>query len=149
LTNDMERAIWEIMEKTDEMGGAVGAIEQGYFQREIADFAYELAQSKANNERTVVGVNKYIDEEEDQEVETHQLDPESERQQIDFLKRVKAERDNAEVERILKMLQDAARDHDANLMPVTIEAVKARASMGEIVNALKEVFGAYTETPVF
>ena len=65
LTNDMERAIWKIMEKTDEMGGAVGAIEQGYFQREIAD-AYELAQSKANNERTVVGVNKYNDEEEDQ-----------------------------------------------------------------------------------
>jgi methylmalonyl-CoA mutase N-terminal domain/subunit len=149
LTNDMERAIWEVMEKTDEMGGAVGAIEQGYFQREIADFAYELAQSKANNERTVVGVNKYIDEEEDQEVETHKLDPESERRQIDFLKRVKAERDNAEVERVLKKLQDTARDNDANLMPVTIKAVKARASMGEIVNALKEVFGTYTETPVF
>jgi methylmalonyl-CoA mutase cobalamin-binding domain/chain len=149
LTNDMEHAIWEIMEKTDEMGGAVGAIEQGYFQREIADFAYELAQSKANNDRTVVGVNKYIDEEEDQKVETHQLDPESERRQIEFLKRVKAERDNAEVERILKKLQETARDDDANLMPVTIEAVKARASMGEIVNALKEVFGTYTETPVF
>ena len=149
LTNDMEHAIWEIMEKTDEMGGAVGAIEQGYFQREIADFAYELAQSKANNERTVVGVNKYIDEEEDQKVETHQLDPELERRQIEFLKRVKAERDNAEVERILKKLQDTARDDAANLMPVTIEAVKARASMGEIVNALKEVFGTYTETPVF
>ena len=97
----------------------------------------------------MVGVNKYIDEEEDQEVETHQLDPESERRQIDFLKRVKAERDNAEVERILKKLQDTARDHDANLMPVTIEAVKARASMGEIVIALQEVFGTYTETPVF
>ena len=97
----------------------------------------------------MVGVNRYIDEEEDQEVETHQLDPESERRQIDFLKRVKAERDNAEVERVLKRLQDTARDNDANLMPVTIEAVKARASMGEIVNALKEVFGTYTETPVF
>ena len=97
----------------------------------------------------MVGVNKYFDEEEDQEVETHKLDPESERRQIDFLKRVKAERDNAEVERVLKKLQDTARDNDANLMPVTIEAVKARASMGEIVNALKEVFGTYTETPVF
>ncbi len=149
LTNDMERAIWEILEKTDEMGGAVGAIEQSYFQREIADFAYELAQTKANNERTVVGVNKYVDEEADQKVETHKLDPESERRQIDHLKRVKAERDNAEVERLLKKLQDTARDHDANLMPVTIEAVKAHASMGEIVNALKEVYGTYTETPVF
>ena len=97
LTNDMERAIWKIMEKTDEMGGAVGAIEQGYFQRD-SRLRYELAQSKANNERTVVGVNKYNDEEEDQKVETHQLDPESERRQIDFLKRVKAERDNVEVD---------------------------------------------------
>ena len=97
----------------------------------------------------MVGVNKYNDEEEDQKVETHQLDPESERRQIDFLKRVKAERDNVEVERILQKLQDTARDNDANLMPVTIEAVKASASMGEIVNALQEVFGTYTETPVF
>ncbi len=149
LTNDMEKAIWDILEKTDEMGGAVGAIEQSYFQREIADFAYELAQTKANNERTVVGVNKYIDEEQDQKVETHKLDPESERRQIESLKRVKAERDNAEVERLLKRLQDTARDHDANLMPVTIEAVKAHASMGEIIGALKEVYGTYTETPVF
>ena len=148
LTNEMESNIWEIMEKTEEMGGAVGAIEQGYFQREIADFAYELARSKANNDRTVVGVNKYIDEE-DQKVETHGLDPESERRQIDHLKRIKAERDNDEVDRILAKLQDTARDDDANLMPVTIEAVRARVSMGEIVNALKEVFGTYTETPVF
>ena len=148
LTTEMEKRIWEILDKTEEMGGAVGAIEQGYFQREIADFAYELAQSKAKNERTVVGVNKYIDED-DQKVDTHQLDPESERRQIENLKRIKAERDNAEVERLLKKLQDTARDHDANLMPVTIEAVKARASMGEIMYALKEVFGTYTETPVF
>ena len=97
----------------------------------------------------MVGVNKYNDEEEDQKVETHQLDPESERRQIEFLKRVKAERDNVEVDRILQKLQDTARDNDANLMPVTIEAVKASASMGEIVNALQEVFGTYTETPVF
>lgn len=148
LTNEMEDKIWGILDKTDDMGGAVGAIEQGYFQREIADFAYELAQNKANNERTVVGVNKYI-EEEDSKIETHALDPESERRQIEHLKSVKAERDNDEVERLLEKLQETARDENANIMPVTVEAVKARASMGEIVESLRVVFGTYTEVPVF
>lgn len=149
LTDDMEQSIWEILEKTDSMGGSVGAIEQGYFQREIADFAYELAKTKANNERTVVGVNKYVDDEEDSKVETHELDPEMERRQIEYLRSVKSSRDNAEVKRILQKLQETARDDDANIMPVTIEAVKAHASMGEIVESLRSVFGTYTEVPVF
>jgi len=152
LTNDMERAIWAYLDKVERMGGTIRAIEQGFFQREIAEFAYDFAQRKARGERVVVGVNKYVDAPEEDEagkIEIHRIDPETERRQIANLKRIKADRDNAAVQRLLKKLADTARDPSANLMPPTIEAVKARASMGEIVKALNEVFGRYRENPVF
>ncbi len=152
LTNDMEEAIWAYLDNVERMGGTIRAIEQGFFQREIADFAYDFAQRKARGERVVVGVNKYVDppeEDEARKIEIHRIDPETERRQIASLKRIKAGRDNAEVQRLLKKLADTARDPSANLMLPTIEAVKAHASMGEIVNALKEVFGRYRESPVF
>jgi methylmalonyl-CoA mutase cobalamin-binding domain/chain len=149
LTDEFERGIHDYLERIDAMGGTLSAIEQGFFQREIADSAYEFARKKASAERTVVGVNRYIDEDEDQKIEVHRLDPASEQRQIDGLQRVKRERDQAEVDRLLKELQATAQDPDANLMPVTIAAVRAHASMGEIVNALKDVFGTYSETPVF
>jgi methylmalonyl-CoA mutase N-terminal domain/subunit len=149
LTDDMERGILDYLKRVDEMGGTLKAIEENFFQKEVADFAYGFAQRKASGERTVVGVNKYVDSDAENPIDVHTLDPETESRQITNLKRVKSERDNAEVKRLLGELQEVARDERANVMPATIEAVRARASMGEIVNALKEVFGSYTEHPVF
>jgi methylmalonyl-CoA mutase N-terminal domain/subunit len=149
LTNDMEAGAWEYLERVERLGGTVKAIEENFFQKEMADFAYGIAQRKQSGEHVVVGVNRYVDESEAQPIEIHRNDPESERRQIDGLRRVKRERDGELVRQLLGELREVVRDRRANLMPVTIEAVKARATMGEIVDAVREMTGAYTETPVF
>ncbi len=149
LTDEIERGIQGYVDKVEAMGGVVAAIEQGFFQREISDSAYDYAKRKANGDRPVIGVNKYVDEQEDQQIETHKLDPESEARQIRRLKQVRADRDPQRAEAALQALVSAARDDSVNLLPVTIEAVRAHLSMGEITGALREVFGTYQETPVF
>jgi methylmalonyl-CoA mutase cobalamin-binding domain/chain len=149
LTGDIEAEVWKHLDTVERMGGTVAAIEQGYFQREIADFAYDVAQRRASGEQVVVGINKYIDPPgEGQAVEMHRVDPLVERRQVEHLDRCRRERSAEEVERRLRELEAVATDHCANLMPATIAAVKARASMGEIVRALEKVFGRYTEAPV-
>ena len=147
MTNEIEAEIRACIQRVDEMGGVLKAIEESYFQREIADFAYEQAKLKASGGRTVVGVNKYIDEVESDKVETHQTDPSSERRKIDRLIEVKRTRDNRAVDTALANLISVAKDPAANLMPPTIAAVKAHASMGEIVTSLEGIFGRYRETP--
>ena len=149
LTNEIESRIRDHLDKVEELGGTVRAIEQGYFQREIADTAYEIARRKGAGDHVVVGVNKYVETGADQEIETHQLDPESEHRQITRLKEIKGARDRDHVAGVLRRLRDAARDPEVNLMPITIEAVRSHVSMGEIVTALREVYGTYQETPVF
>ncbi|MGJ9413582.1 methylmalonyl-CoA mutase family protein [Aeromicrobium sp. CF4.19] len=149
LTDEIEQGIQEYMDKVEAMGGVVPAIEQGFFQREISDSAYDFAQRKASGDRPVIGVNKYVDEQEDQKIEVHKLDPESEARQIRRLKQVRADRDPQRAEAALESLLAVARDDEANLMPATIEAVRAHLSMGEITGALRDVFGSYQETPVF
>jgi methylmalonyl-CoA mutase N-terminal domain/subunit len=149
LTSELERGIDDYMERIDEMGGVVAAIEQGFFQREISDTAYDFARRKASGDRPVIGVNKYVDAENDQKVEVHKLDPESEARQISRLKQVRENRDQQRAEAAIDRLLTLARDDGANLMPATIEAVRAHLSMGEITGALRGVFGSYTETPVF
>jgi methylmalonyl-CoA mutase N-terminal domain/subunit len=140
-----------VLDHVDSLGGTVRAIEAGYFQQAEADFAYDVALRRQSGEDIVVGVNRYVDPEPDadQRIESHRLDPDSERRQIERLRAVKAGRDPALVEETLKALGEAARDPAENLMPATIAAVKASATMGEIVAALREVFGTYVETPVF
>jgi methylmalonyl-CoA mutase N-terminal domain/subunit len=149
LTRDFEQGIRSYLDRIDELGGTLRAIELNFFQREIADSAYDFAKRKASGERTVVGVNKFVDEGEEHEVEVHKLDPTSERRKIGRLQEVKRARDNALVQEKLAALVRAAEDPRANVMPPTIDAVKAHASMGEIVQALVPLFGRYTETPVF
>jgi methylmalonyl-CoA mutase N-terminal domain/subunit len=149
LTDQLDRGIAEYLEKIEELGGVVAAIEQGYFQREISDTAYEFARRKASGDRPVVGVNKYVDEGAAEKIETHRLDPESEARQLSRLKQVREARDQDRARAALDRLLAVAADPDANLMPATIEAVKAHLSMGEITGALRDVFGSYTETPVF
>jgi len=149
LTDRMEADINGYLEKVEEMGGTLRAIELSFFQREIADFAYDIAKRKASGELPVIGVNRYIDEGEDHKVEVHKIDPETEKRKIGMLRDVKAGRDEEAAQAALATLVQVARDHDANLMPATVDAVKAKATMGEIVHALEGVFGRYVETPVF
>jgi methylmalonyl-CoA mutase cobalamin-binding domain/chain len=149
LTADMEAGIRRYLDTIDELGGTLACIESNYFQKEIADFAYEFAQRKASGDRAVIGVNKYVDAAEEQQIEVHRLDPDSERRKISRLKEVKQSRDQAAVRATLAELKRVAARPDENIMPATIAAVEANVSMGEIVKALETVFGRYTERPVF
>jgi methylmalonyl-CoA mutase cobalamin-binding domain/chain len=149
LTADMEAGICRYLDTIDELGGTLACIESNYFQKEIADFAYEFAQRKASGDRTVIGVNKFVDAAEEQQIEVHRLDPDSERRKISRLKEVKESRDQAAVAATLAELKRVAVLPDENIMPATIAAVEANVSMGEIVKALETVFGRYTERPVF
>ena len=148
LTDEFEKRIFQIIGQVDDMGGTIKAIEQGWFQKEIADSAYDFALRKASGERPVIGVNKYVEDEAEPEAEIHPHDPETENRQIAALEKVRAERDNQKVGELLDKLLKVARDESANLMPITIELVQAGASMGDIVETLRGLWGTYRETPV-
>ena len=149
LTTQMERAIFDVIEEVDRRGGTIKLIEEGWFQRRIADFAYETAIKKAKGEKVVLGVNKLVEPAEKVDIETHAYDPTTAQRQIERLKRVRRSRDQRKVEGLFERLVEVARKEDENIMPVTIELVRAGASMGEIVERLKTVWGTYRETPVF
>jgi methylmalonyl-CoA mutase N-terminal domain/subunit len=149
LTSDYEKKIFEIIEEVDGMGGTVKLIKEGWFQKQIADYAYDTAVRKANGQRAVIGVNAYVEKDEKFDVETHPHDPTTEKRQIDRLQRVRRERDGKKVEGLLEKLVQVAREPGQNIMPVTIELVRAGASMGDIIERLKKVWGTYRENPVF
>jgi methylmalonyl-CoA mutase N-terminal domain/subunit len=149
LTNRIEAEVGEILRKVDALGGTVKAIEAGYFQREIADSAYEFARRKASGEQAVIGVNKLVEPPEPNAVEVHRIDPAVETRQVGGLRTARARRDGARVAALLDRLAREAADPGINLMPVTIELVTERASLGEIVGRLRQVWGRYVETPVF
>jgi methylmalonyl-CoA mutase N-terminal domain/subunit len=150
LTEQIEAEVWRILDQITALGGTVAAIEAGWFQREIADFAYDEALRRASGERVVVGVNRYVEPPQDEQpIEVHRLDPETEARQVEHLRRVRASRDGERVDELLVRLRAAARDESANLMPATIAAVEARATMGEVVGALEDVFGRYRENAAF
>ena len=144
LTNQMEERAMEYIDKIDDMGGVVSAIENGFLQREIADSAYKYQQEIDNKERILVGVNDYTVEEEWIQLKLLRISPDVEAEQLARLQKVKRARNNARVKRVLDKLHDAA-ERDENLMPIIIEAVKAYATLGETINVLREVFGEYRE----
>ncbi len=149
LTDQTEKEIWEYLERIARMGGTVAALERNFFQQEIADAAYAYQVAKERGEKVVVGVNRYREPEpEEPGIPLHSVDPRTEQLQTERLARAKRERDSARVLKLLNELRDAART-DENLMPITLECVKAYATLGEIVNALKDVFGIYREPIVF
>jgi methylmalonyl-CoA mutase N-terminal domain/subunit len=149
LTDQTEKEIWGYLERIDGMGGTVAALERNFFQQEIADAAYAYQVAKERGDKTVVGVNKFREEQgEEPTIPLHCVDPKTEKTQKERLARVKRERDSARVAKLLNELQDVARTDD-NLMPATIECVRAHATLGEVVNALKDVFGVYREPIVF
>ncbi len=149
LTNETERKALEYIKKIEEMGhgsileGVFAGIENGFFQREIAQAAYEYQKQVESGEQIIVGVNKYVMPQ-DEKVNILRVDPEVQRRQIERLKRVRAERDTRAVKRALERLEEAARTRE-NTMPYILEAVKAYASVGEIMEVLKKVHGAYRE----
>ena len=149
LTADYERRIFEILDEVDRRGGTIRLIEEGWFQKQIADFAYDTALRKQSGEKPVVGVNCYVDGGPAEKIETHPYDPATAERQIARTRRVREQRDPARLSRLLDELEAVARDPARNLMPVTIDLVKAGATMGDIVERLKGVWGTYRENPVF
>jgi methylmalonyl-CoA mutase cobalamin-binding domain/chain len=149
LTNQMQAAVLDILKKIAGMGGTINAIEEGYFQREIANSAYVTARCKATGENVVIGLNKFVENNASPAIDIHRIDPNTERRQISILKKTKEQRDGKRVAELLAELEQEAGHASINLLPTTIELVKARASMGEIVNCLRNVFGSYVEVPVF
>jgi methylmalonyl-CoA mutase N-terminal domain/subunit len=147
LTDEMERAAYEYFARIDELGGMVEAIKQNFPQREIADASFRYQQEVDSKQRIVVGVNDYV-QEDDEEIPILRIDPELERKQKGRVEATKTKRDSAEVERTLAELKAAAAT-DANLMPPILGCARARVSEGEMVAALQQVFGNYTELPVF
>ncbi|MEM2975802.1 MAG: methylmalonyl-CoA mutase family protein [Candidatus Bathyarchaeia archaeon] len=144
LTNEMEEKAMEYIQKIDDMGGVIPAIEKGFFQREIADSAYKYQREIDNHERILVGVNDYTIEEEEVPIPLLRIDPKVEEEQIKRLQKLRRERDNRKVRQILDELHDAA-EKDVNLMPIIIEAVKSYATLGEICDVLRSVYGEYKE----
>jgi methylmalonyl-CoA mutase N-terminal domain/subunit len=149
LTSEIEKQVFGILERVERMGGTVKAIEEGYFQREIAETAYQTTRQRASGEQPWIGVNRYVDPPKKEEIEVHKIDPDTEKRQIARLKEVRRRRDGAKVASLLTQLERDARNPGVNLMPITIELVRARATLGEIVARLKQTFGTYVETPIF
>jgi len=148
LTDRMEEQAHEYFRKIDELGGMVEAVKRGFPQREIADAAFRYQEEVEAGLRKVVGVNAYT-EGEDGSLDTLRIDPAFETQQVERVKALRARRDGAAVERVLIALEEAARSEDENLMPLLLEAARANATEGEIVQTLQKVFGTYREAPAF
>ena len=145
LTNEAERGARDYIEKIDALGGMVAAIERGYPQREIAEAAYQYQMAVDRKEKIIVGVNDYVSEE--RPLEILQIDETVAHRQTARLKKLRAERSNDAVERRLQALRKAAAGEE-NLMPLLYEAVKAYATLGEICDAMREVFGIYEEVAI-
>jgi methylmalonyl-CoA mutase N-terminal domain/subunit len=148
LTDRLEREAYDLFSRIDELGGMVEAVKQNFPQREIADAAFTLQSEYDSRERILVGVNDYVDAG-DAEIPTLRIDPELERKQRGRLAAVRARRDGAAVQQTLVALRAQAAAERANLMPALLDCARAHATEGEIVRALQDVFGTYTETPVF
>ena len=143
LTNEMEEKAMDYIQKLDDMGGAIPAIEKGFFQKEIADSAYKYQKEIDEKERIIVGVNEYKIEEK-YPIEILRIDPKVEEEQIARLQKLRRERDNRKVKEALEKLHYEA-EKDVNLMPTIIEAVKSYATLGEICDVLRDVYGEYRE----
>jgi methylmalonyl-CoA mutase N-terminal domain/subunit len=141
LTDELEERAQALLDQVDEQGGAVEAIETGWMKREIEESAYRIAQTTETGERVVVGVNKFADDS-GEPVEIQELDPDLQARQWDRLAQVRKDRDQSAVDRALKSLEEKARGSD-NLLYGMREALAAHATLGEVSDALREVFGEY------
>ena len=145
LTADLEAGAREYFETIDRYGGMVEAIEEGYPQREIADSAYRSQQAVEAGEQTIVGVNRYTDDA-PADIPILQIDEQVERDQVARVADLRGRRDAAAAERTIDALRRAA-SGPANLMPFILDAVRAYGTVGEMCDALRDVWGEYEETP--
>ncbi|HEX8184250.1 MAG TPA: methylmalonyl-CoA mutase family protein, partial [Blastocatellia bacterium] len=147
LTRDMEEGAFEYFRKIDDFGGMVEAIDAGFPQREIQDSSYEYQMAVESRDKIIVGVNDYVMKEEPTEIPLLQIDESVAELQHERLKKLRAERDSARAEATLKALAEGARAGE-NTMPLLLDCVRAYATLGEMCDALKPVFGIYQE-PAF
>jgi methylmalonyl-CoA mutase N-terminal domain/subunit len=147
LTDRMERGCFDYFRQIDEMGGMLDAIERGFPQREIADSAYRYQREVDQRQRILVGVNDFLQGNEDAiAIPLHSITRESEQRHLERLNGVRRERDQTRVAEALERLQRAAANgHGENLMPYIMEAVRAYATLGEMCNLLRGVYGEYKE----
>jgi methylmalonyl-CoA mutase N-terminal domain/subunit len=148
LTKQIEEKAAEYIQRIDEMGGAVAAIEKGFMQREIMESAYRYQKEVESKKRIIVGVNEFVSEEKTP-VKILRIDPEIEKKLIERLKEVKRQRNNVKVKKALDMLRRSAEKENENLMPHIIRAVREYATLGEICDVLREVFGEYKPPAIF
>jgi methylmalonyl-CoA mutase N-terminal domain/subunit len=141
LTDEIEERAWELIERVDELGGAVAAIEQGFVQREIEDAAFRWTSGVESGDRVIVGVNRF-EEAEEQHVELHRLDPAAEQRQLERTARVRAERNPEAAEAALAEVRRVA-EGEGNLLVPMREALRARCTIGEICGSLRELWGTY------
>jgi methylmalonyl-CoA mutase N-terminal domain/subunit len=148
LTNELERQAYDYFERIDELGGVIPAIEQNFQQREIAEASFRYQSEVERGERVVVGVNRY-EQEEEQPIEILRIDPALEQKQIERVRAVRERRDSAAAEAAIARLKDDAAHDGRNLMEPIMAASRAYVTMGEMCDALREVWGTWRETPVF
>jgi methylmalonyl-CoA mutase, N-terminal domain len=148
LTNRLEAEAYDYFERIRKLGGVVPAIKENFFQREIAEASFRFQREVEAGDRVIVGVNRYEDPDA-REIEVLKIDHALERKQIERVQALRGRRDSAAVEAALARLAAEAAEEDRNLMPAIIDASKAYVTMGEMCDALREVWGVWRETPVF
>jgi methylmalonyl-CoA mutase N-terminal domain/subunit len=148
LTNELERQAYDYFERIEELGGVIPAIEQNFQQREIAEASFRYQSEVERGERVIVGVNRY-EQQDEQPIEILRIDPALERKQIERVQAVRDRRDTAAAEAALVRLKEDAAHEDRNLMEPIMDASRAYVTMGEMCDALREVWGTWRETPVF
>jgi len=142
LTVRLEQEVRDILEQVDVLGGAAACIERGYFQRKLSDAAYRRRKAIEEGDKVMVGLNRYQDEDEEVSIPVFQVDPDTERRQVQRLQEVRETRDSEAVGSALAAVKDAA-EQGKNIIPATIEAAKAYATLGEICDVLRDVYGVY------
>jgi methylmalonyl-CoA mutase N-terminal domain/subunit len=148
LTNRLEAEAYDYFDRIEKLGGVIPAIKENFFQREIADASFRYQHEVEQKQRIIVGVNRY-ELEDEPEVEILRIDPALERKQIQRVQALRGRRDSVAVETALARLKQAAARDDDNLMPPLVEASRAYVTLGEMCEALRDVWGTWTETPVF
>jgi len=148
LTNQIEERAAKYIEQIDAMEGAVAAIEKGFMQREIVESAYRLQKEVEAKKRIIVGVNEFLTEKK-APIKILRIDPEIEKKLVERLKQINRQRNQAKVKETLNKLHKAAEHEDTNLMPFILQAVKEYATLGEICDTLREVFGEYKPPSIF
>jgi methylmalonyl-CoA mutase, N-terminal domain len=148
LTNRLEAEAYDYFDRIEQLGGVIAAIKENFFQREIAEASFRYQSEVEAGERVIVGVNRYVLEDE-APPELLSIDPELERRQVARVQALRARRDSTAVERRLTELKAGASHEDVNLMPLIVDCAREHVTMGEMCDALREVWGVWRETPVF